>query len=205
VSFSDDGVTWSRPKIVVEPGRWLWRVTWHDGQAYGVSYPAGTVERGTSLLVSDDGSAFRQAVAKLLDAGHPTEAVVRFASDATLYCLQRRDGEPPTDTALLGVSQPPYENWQWHDLGLYLGGPNFIRIPNGSWIAAGRVHRSEGPKTVLATLDVESRTLKPILQLPSGGDTSYPGLVWHDGLLWVSYYSSHEGRAAVYLAKVKIE
>jgi hypothetical protein len=28
--------------------------------------------------------------------------------------------------------------------------------------------------------------------------------VWHDGLLWVSYYSSHEGKSAVYLAGVKV-
>jgi hypothetical protein len=32
-----------------------------------------------------------------------------------------------------------------------------------------------------------------------GGDTSYPGLVWHDGLLWISYYSSHEGKTNIYL------
>ena len=42
------------------------------------------------------------------------------------------------------------------------------------------------------------------LKLPSGGDTSYAGLAWHEGLLWVSYYSSHEGKACIYLAKVKI-
>ena len=45
---------------------------------------------------------------------------------------------------------------------------------------------------------------EPVLTLPSGGDTSYPGLVWHDGLLWMSYYSSHEGKSAIYLAKVKL-
>jgi hypothetical protein len=43
------------------------------------------------------------------------------------------------------------------------------------------------------------------LQLPSGGDTSYPGLVWHDDFLWVSYYSSHEGKAKIYLAKLRLE
>ncbi len=43
------------------------------------------------------------------------------------------------------------------------------------------------------------------LQLPSGGDTSYAGMAWHDGLLWISYYSSHEGKANIYLAKVKCE
>jgi hypothetical protein len=54
-------------------------------------------------------------------------------------------------------------------------------------------------------LDVEKNTIEPILSLPSGGDTSYPGLVWHDNVLWVSYYSSHEGKANIYLAKVRIQ
>ena len=39
----------------------------------------------------------------------------------------------------------------------------------------------------------------------SGGDTSYPGLVWHDGHLWMSYYSSHENKkSSIYLAKIKL-
>jgi hypothetical protein len=44
----------------------------------------------------------------------------------------------------------------------------------------------------------------PELTFPSGGDTSYAGLVWHDGLLWMSYYSSHEGKTSIYLAKIKV-
>jgi hypothetical protein len=46
--------------------------------------------------------------------------------------------------------------------------------------------------------------LQEALKLPSGGDTSYAGLVWHAVLLWVSYYSSHEGKSAIYLARVKV-
>ena len=46
---------------------------------------------------------------------------------------------------------------------------------------------------------------KPVLTVPSGGDCSYPGLVWRDNLLWMSYYSSHEGKTSVYLAKIKIK
>jgi hypothetical protein len=213
VSFSEDAKTWSHPEIVVEPGRWLWRVTWTsassaergDGKAYGVAYAAGTSDRTTSLLVSRDGLKFNELVPNLLGEGYPTEAVLRFDDDKTLYCLQRRDGTPPTNTAMLGASGPPYTNWTWHDLGMFFGGPNFIKIPSGHWIAAGRIHREGGSKTEVAWLDVEERVLKPILQLPSGGDTSYPGLVWHDGVLWVSYYSSHEEKTSIYLAKVKVE
>jgi len=47
--------------------------------------------------------------------------------------------------------------------------------------------------------------LTPLVTLPSGGDTSYPGLVWHDGELWMSYYSSHEGKTSIYLARIAID
>jgi hypothetical protein len=44
-----------------------------------------------------------------------------------------------------------------------------------------------------------------LAKLPSGGDTSYPGLLWHNDMLYVSYYSGHEGKTSIYLAKVKIK
>ena len=59
-------------------------------------------------------------------------------------------------------------------------------------------------RTSLCALDAEAGKLTELLALPSGGDTSYPGLVWHDDMLWVSYYASHEGKTNVYLARVKV-
>jgi hypothetical protein len=53
-------------------------------------------------------------------------------------------------------------------------------------------------------VDPEAGKLTEFLKLPSGGDTSYAGLYWHEGFLWVSYYSSHESKTSIYLAKVKI-
>jgi hypothetical protein len=206
VAFSSDAVAWSTAKIVLPPGRWMWRATWHAKKAYGVSYAAPEGHPFTALLASDDGIDYRDIVPKLNGDGYPTEAVLRFDDDGeTLYCLQRRDGAAPQNSALLGISMPPYTNWQWHDLKMYFGGPNFIQIPDGRWIAAGRTIHPDAHKTELAWLDVERKELNPILQLPSGGDTSYPGLVWHENLLWVSYYSSHEGKTSIYLAKVAIE
>ena len=32
-----------------------------------------------------------------------------------------------------------------------------------------------------------------------------PGDVADDGLLWMSYYSSHEGKTSIYLAKIKFK
>lgn len=207
VSFTDDGRSWSPPKIIIEPGHWLWRVTWHGDRAYGVAYSSVLLEaneRHTQLLTSTDGLSFTPLVSKLLNDGWPTEATLRFATDGTAYCLQRRDGPPRYQSALLGVSQPPYTQWHWHDLGMYVGGPNLIQLPNGVWLAAGRFFNGTVTRTKLAFLDIDARTLVPLLELPSGGDNSYPGLVWHNGLLWMSYYSSHEDKTCVYLAKVRV-
>jgi hypothetical protein len=46
--------------------------------------------------------------------------------------------------------------------------------------------------------------LRPILELPSAGDCGYPGMVPHRGILWISYYSSHEGKARIYLARARL-
>src|SRR5438874_9572332 len=40
VMFSKEGRTWTNPQRVLSEGEWLWRVTWHNGKAYGVSYNA---------------------------------------------------------------------------------------------------------------------------------------------------------------------
>ena len=208
VSFSKDGGQWTEPQIVVEPGRWLWCVTWHEGKAYGVSYTAGQgSDRYLDLLVSDDGINYEPHVPKLLEQGYPTEVTLRFDSEGTCYAIVRRDrhGDDPS-SALLGVSQADYKQWQWKDLGADFngfGGPNFIQIPGGIWFAAGRMHDG-GANTAITYLDVENGAMTKLTKLPSGGDTSYPGMVWHNGILYVSYYSSHEANTSIYLAKVRV-
>ena len=70
-------------------------------------------------------------------------------------------------------------------------------------IASGRDTRSaKAAKTFVGRMDLES--VEPKLILPSGGDCSYPGMVWHKNLLWLSYYSSREGATDIYLAKVRL-
>ncbi len=206
VAFSEDGRDWSEPRIVVEPGRWLWCITWHEGKAYGVSYTAGPGARHLALLTSTDGVTYEPLVPKLLEGGYPTETTLRFDASGTCYALVRRDRRDDHPySALLGVSRGDYTEWQWHDLGAEFngfGGPNFIQLPNGHWLAAGRMHEG-GAHTALCYLDVAEHKMTKLLKLPSGGDTSYPGLVWHDRLLYMSYYSSHEGKTSIYLATIR--
>ncbi|MGE0758548.1 MAG: exo-alpha-sialidase [Pirellulaceae bacterium] len=197
--FSRDGRTWTERHEIGDPDLWLWRTTWHDGKAYGRGYGCGK-ERLVRLYVSPDGKHYETLVPTLLAEGYPNETSIVFEGD-TAYCLLRRDGNP--SSGLLGTARPPYQEWQWQDLGVKIGGPHMIQLPDGRFVAAVRLYDGK-VRTSLCWLDVATGKLTEFQKLPSGGDTSYAGLVWHEGLLWVSYYSSHEGKTSIYLAKVKI-
>lgn len=202
--FSSDGNLWGDIHWFETPESGdLWRVTWFEEKAYGISLfrtPQGHL--ATRLFERDDGLTYDILTPELYAEKKPTEGTLRFDEDGTCYCLQRRNG---SSLAVLGTSDPPYAQWTWEELGHYFGGPNFIQVPHGQWIAGGRHLCDDGYRTVLCDLDVAKGTSTTLVTLPSGGDTSYPGLVWHDDQLWVSYYSGHEGKTSIYLAELTLQ
>lgn len=198
--FSSDGRNWSKAHEVGDRDHWLWRTTWHRGQAYGFGYGTRGDNRGVRLYTSQDGRIYQTLVAKAFSEGYPNETSMVFQEDDVCYCLLRRDGRGAT--AQLGTSRPPYTDWTWRDLGVRIGGPAMIQLPDGRLVAVVRLYDG-GARTSVCWVDPKAGTIKECLKLPSGGDTSYAGLVWHEGLLWISYYASHEGKSRIYLAKVR--
>lgn len=199
VWLSKDGRDWGRPKRVAADNEWLWRVTWYGNAAYGFAYDCAK-ERYVSLYRGDESADFRPLVPRASTAGYPNEAALLFLPDDTAVALLRRDGVQ--NSALIGTSKPPFTQWAWKDTGVRVGGPQALRLPSGDIVAAVRLYDGKA-RTSLCRLDVPTARLTEVLPLPSGGDTSYAGLAWHDGMLWVSYYSSHEGKSAIYLAEVR--
>ena len=204
VSFSDDGREWTQPRRLLAEDHWLWRATWHKGRAYGLSKLGLGDEPRRGFLYSSIDALSWEWITELKVPGID-ETTLRFLPDDEMIALIRQ--------GYIGSSKPPYREWSIHKLGGmiggvhktggWIGGPNFICLPDGSLWGSGRHHDASGqPHTVLAKMT--HTTYEPVLTLPSGGDSSYPGLVWHDELLWMSYYSSHEGRASIYLAKIQV-
>lgn len=211
VSFSKNGKDFSVPQPVkISPEvktayDWIWRVTWQDGLGYGVVYqpkqPDG--EFAIQLLKTTDGIRY-EGVSRLNVTGKPNESTVRFEGDR-MYIVVRREAQGTN--GLLGVSNPPYQDWVWIDLGLKVGGPEFLFTAPGHIAMGTRLYRPAeqgSAKTGIVYMNTAGLT-EAILELPSGGDTSYPGMVLYRGKLYLSYYSSHENKTSIYLASLSLE
>lgn len=208
---SMDGKVWTPLQKLLAKGDWLWRVSINpaDKRFYGASFnihpasggPAPEKEWSLKTYASTDGSVW-QLSSIMQVPGQPGETTLRFLKDGTALALISRQGGDRK--GVIGKAQAPYRDWTYAATGLPLGGPNFIELPDGKLIAGSRgFGKTPGAHMVLFAMTPTSLT--PILELPSGGDCSYPGLYWHDDLLHVTYYSSHEGKAAIYYARVKVK
>lgn len=201
--FSVDGSDWSEPYDVGDPNYWLWGTTWNDDQAYSIGYgpvPDG-IDRWTARLYrSDDGVDFETLAPTLSSQSGLSEGSLLFRRDGTALALIRRDAA--SQIAVIGTSEGDFSQWSWKESNISFGGPELIELPDGRIIAGGRRYDG-GHRTSLNFLDPQAGVLTEILRLPSSGDSSYPGMVWFDDRLWVSYYSSHEGKASIYVAQVE--
>lgn len=204
--LSSDGKSWDGPHACPSGlGTWRWSATWHRGIGYSFGYSGK--DEGGCLYRTADGVTWDVVKGNVYPdvESYGNETSMLFLDDDTAYCLLRRDGEPCT--ALLGIAAPPYTEWQWNDLGIRMGGPKLIRLRDGRLLAIVRQYGDER-RTVLYWIDPTAPiapTASQCLELPSGGDTSYAGVVEQDGSLWVSYYSSHEDKTSIYFARINIE
>ncbi|MCX6854148.1 MAG: exo-alpha-sialidase [Verrucomicrobia bacterium] len=209
-STTTDGKVWTPPQKLLAEGDWLWRTTVNatDKKFYGVSYntypttggPKSEAEWSLKSYTSTDGSVW-QLSSIMQVPNQPNETTMRFLKDGSALALVRREGGDKRGA--IGTAVAPYREWKWTLLPGVVQGQNFIELPDGQLIAASRgLGKTPGAHTLLYKMTPSS--LEPILELPSGGDCSYPGLLYHENHLWVSYYSSHEGKASIYIAKVKL-
>jgi hypothetical protein len=211
VSFSDKaGKQFSDPeKVITDPsipswGSWYWRVTWHKGTGYAIDYQIGPDERrgptAMYLVKTKDGKKFEK-VSKLDIDAFPNEATIRFDKKGDMHVMVRR--ELVDKLGVLAVSKAPFTDWNYTKMNIKLGGPNFLFTDKGQIIAGTRVYE---PKVYTALFSGDGNgTFKEIYHFPSGGDTSYPGLLVYKNKLWVSYYSSHEGKTSIYLGIIPMD
>ena len=206
--LSDDGIIWDGPHKIGEPNWWIWRVVWNsDGVAYGIGYNCqlkSGEQRQTRLYRSKDGLNYEILLPKFTPQNVTSETGLIFRKDTSAVALVRRDGKVP-NSAIVGTSNGnDYGKWTFKELKQRMGGPQIIETKDGPILASGRLYDGK-VRTSVGLLDPKSGEFTELLKLPSGGDCSYPGMVFYNEQLLVSYYSSHEGKTCIYVAKIKIK
>jgi hypothetical protein len=208
VAFSDkSGTVFSALKPIVVDAQikteadWLWRVTWRNGIGYGVMYQSGGEEFKAQLVLTRDGLHY-QHVTTFDITGRPNETTLRFTPAGEMIAWVRR--ERGSQNGFIGTSRAPYKQWTWREQNKRLGGPEFVVLPNGKLLGVTRQHLEERKtRTALVELTREGG-MTLLLALSSGGDNSYAGMVMRGDRLLVSYYASHEGKTAIYLATINL-
>ncbi|NGM63580.1 LamG domain-containing protein [Sphingobacterium sp. SGG-5] len=185
---------------------WIWSPAWNDGVCYGVDYIGSKLALFKS---TDAGQSFRTH--KLLDRtllGNPSETALAFDSNDKMYAFIRRNGPGntlETSKAYLASSAAPYTSWIYSELDYRLEGQNVLMLDDQTFCIGTRRfdEDNQNPQMAVFITDLAGNKQKEII-LQSSGDCSYPGMVIHDGYLWVVYYSSHEGVSSIYSSKIPV-
>lgn len=211
-AWTDDGAQWQGPTLLEGThGYYIWRGGAYGDTAYligrcihGFARVEGNEEvRETTeawLLKSSDGVHWERA--GLIRPQYGDEIAFQFETDGSIVAIARGGASSPGQVCR---AAPPYTEWACTSLGRNIGGPMLARWGDRYLVGGRRNIDPAQPRTVLYWL--EDDAIEEVLELPSGGDNSYPGFVEMSptkGLL--SYYSSHEGSgtslapSAIYLA-----
>jgi len=214
--WSEDGETWNGPYMLEGThGYYIWRAGAYGDTAYligrclrgfkPVSEGEDKAQKTESwFLKSSDGITWEPAGRMQPEYGD--ETAFRFEADGSVLAVARKGGNRPAE---VWRAKPPYTEWTSKALSRGVGGPLLAKWGDRYLVGGRHIVDQENMFTTLYWLLNDE--LEEIVELPSGGDNSYPGFVQlsADRAL-VSYYSSHEGSgsglppSAIYLAVLSL-
>ena len=180
-------------EIIKTDYNWLWKLTWHNKEGYGAIYHKNSTE--VDIVKTTDGATY-STVSHFNFNDTVSECRIRFTNSDEAIALLRSNSK-----GYIGKSKFPYTNWMWSPLENYLAGQDFL-VKGDSIFCITRLLDKKKCHTVAYTMDFEGN-IKKINYLPSGGDTSYAGIIEEKDFYLVSYYSMHENKKpSIYLANI---
>ncbi len=210
-----DGENWHGPEMLEGTyGHYVWRAATFGGKAYlcgrrkkHFAETATRAERDplveSVLLESDDGIVWKRC--GVFQETYGDETAFLFEPDGSILAVARSGGGR---NAQICRAKPPYSEFSRVDLDRYIGGPLLTKW-GSRYVVGGR--KTLGGPARCSLYWLTGGQLHEFAELPSGGDTSYPGFLetGPDRAL-LSWYSSHEKNAdgqtmtAIYLADLTI-
>lgn len=169
---------------------WIWNVEWIDGVAYGFCYAPFF-----GMVKSSDGINY-DLVDIINLQRNPSEGSIAKLNSNHYLAVVRTDG-----VAYLGIYDVNEGKWRWKDCDEMIACPKVINYKNKVYVV-GRSYIG-GLKTSVYKFNKRNKELRCLVRLSGGKDCSYPGLVYHDGKLYVSYYKGDGSSSDIYLATIK--
>lgn len=199
---SPDGRQWSEPVQAGPDGVRLDAPRWHMNRAYSFGFDVWGKEPVRLYSTAGGGpySVHSESAAPPHGGSGASSALLFLRDGAALAVIGNGDPKSPS---LLGQSRPPYRAWNWTRLAPGLAVYALLEMEDGRILAAGSV----GPPDAgisLCWLDAAGAGWKEFLRIPAKGFSGSAGFTLHEGLLWISYPSSHEGRSMIYLAQIQL-
>ncbi|MBD3185761.1 hypothetical protein GF325_02940 [Candidatus Bathyarchaeota archaeon] len=204
-SWSDDGETWQDWEDIEHDGWLFWRAKSPDNVTWYV--PAYWHEHGKSaLFTSTDGKNWTM-VSQIHQGEGNDETAVEFLPNGSMICTARLEYRADTGigsihaSTLVAIADPPFTTWyKQRSRVARLDGPRLFSL-GGRTFAVGRYQpemdvfltRSGGifSKKRTGIYEVLPGKLVYLTDLPSAGDTSYPGIVKGNGSVYMCYYTSN--------------
>ena len=205
---SKDAYIWSDFKEIEPNGFLFWKPKTIDNQTwYNTAY---WHEHGKSILIKSNDGIKWEIVSTVYQGETNDETALEILSDGKIIITARLEADPAwhsgskNASTLIAYSYPPYNEWTKTKSYLTrLDGPTTVNI-NDTIIAVGRFDPDGrenwfGMASVLgrkrtAIYLVDDNRLTLLTELPSCGDTSYPGTVKKDGYIYISYYTNDESK-----------
>ncbi|MGI8952513.1 MAG: hypothetical protein ACR2FN_13125 [Chitinophagaceae bacterium] len=199
-------------KITVDNNYWLWSFSKWKENLYSIGYNIfqpclntfiNSAKPKIIFFQNQDSAftSFKNVQIQNFIANNfncPSETSIAFTPDSTAIAIVR--DEEPQNSSHIGISKFPFVNWQWQLFPYYVRGPKLTMLQDGRIFlcAASMVDYN---KTYYAILNANNFSIQAIKTFPSGGDTGYPGVIIEGNTALISYYSSHEGSARVYIVR----
>ncbi len=206
ITFNLFNNTFSASTVLnVDNDFWLWSYMTFLDRNYSIGYNLKKKNLKPSLILygNDASEINRYDIVNdtLIDIGCPTEAALCISEDSVAYTIVRDDCTG--SKSFLGASKYPFSIWSWKELPFFVRGPNIKMLSNGKLFLAASAMKGWN-KTCYTIINPKTLAFEDVKELESDGDNGYPGIVIKNNQAIISYYSSHEGKACIYIKKVNL-
>lgn len=170
--------------------KWLWRIVWHKGYAYGVAYLSGK-----PVLARSTNGIDYEIIKTFHNLEEANEADLFFDENDQLLIVIRSNQK----NGYVGKADYPYNSWSWKELNEPIHSPKIFSIKNEIFLTG----RGNIGGNVIYHMDKHFQ-LRLLYVFPGKKDTGYPGVIKVADEIWISYYTtSHRDEStAIYLVKM---